>query len=67
MIKRHLLFDSAKSIFEFTQKINSKYHPDLIKRTIASSTTMSQVIKECIGGFKDKLLIFGKKSILNPN
>jgi len=56
MIKRHLPFDAAEAIFEFAQKITSKYHPDLIQRTIASSTTMSQVIKECIGGcFKDKL------------
>jgi len=49
MIVKHLPFNSAPDILEFAQKISQKYSPELINYSHTSSTTITQVVKACIG------------------
>ena len=49
MIVKHLPFNSASDILEFAQKISQKYSPELINYSHTSSTTITQVVKACIG------------------
>ena len=49
MINKHLPFDSAPDILEFAQKISSKYSTELVNHAHTSSTTITQVVKVCIG------------------
>ena len=56
LITKHMPFNSAPDILEFVQQVCFKYNPEVIKRAHTSSTSITQIIKHCVGNtFKEKV------------
>lgn len=56
MITKHLPFNSAPDILDFAKKLSKKYSAAVLENTKTSSTTMTRVVRYCIGStFKEKI------------
>ena len=57
IVTNHLPFDSASPLLKFCQHIVSTYDEQLIERSHTSPTTMSRIIRDCMGEtLKSKVL-----------
>ena len=52
--KNHLPFKIAETLLQFLKDMAAKYPPRLIERAHISSTTITKIIKECVGGILKK-------------
>ena len=57
VISNHLPFESASEVLKFSQYVSSNYHEDLVNRAHLSSTTLTKIVRKCIGDSLRKRLV----------